>query len=266
MDIAKITDLAVQYGLKVLFAIGVWIIGSIIVSGIVKLFKKMMEKSKVDVSLSKFLESIAKIGLKILLFITVASVLGIKMTAFVTILGAAGLAVGLALQGSLSNFAGGVLILLFKPFKVGDFIQAQGHMGVVKEIQIFNTVLNTPDNKVIIIPNGSLSNNSMVNFSSEERRRVDLSFGVGYESNVKQVITIIKSQIEAHPSILKDPEPFVRLGELGDSSLNFTVRVWAKAADYWKVHFDLIENVKEQFDQNNISIPFPQMDVHLDKN
>jgi small conductance mechanosensitive channel len=262
----KYYPMLISYGTKIVLAILVWVIGSMVISALLKLVKKGMGKAKTDVSLAKFLQSMIAIGLKLLLFITAISVLGIKMTAFITILGAAGLAVGLALQGSLANFAGGVLILLFKPFKVGDFIQAQGQMGSVQEIQIFNTILTTPDNKRIIIPNAALSNNTMVNFSSEPRRRVDFSFGVGYGSNVKKVIEIINGEINSHKLILSDPEPMVRLGELADSSLNFTVRVWVEAADYWTVYFDILENVKEAFDKNEISIPFPQMDVHLDKN
>ncbi|MCD4820308.1 MAG: mechanosensitive ion channel [Candidatus Cloacimonetes bacterium] len=265
MSKEKIIELIIQYGGKLLLAIVVWIVGSIVISFVLKMFKKILDKNKTDISLSKFLQSIAKISLKMLLFITVASLLGIKMTAFVAILGAAGLAVGLALQGSLGNFAGGVLILLFKPFKIGDFIEAQGFTGTVKEIQIFNTILNTPDNKRVIIPNGGLSNNSMINYSSESTRRVDFNFGVGYESDIAAVKEILMNIVSNNEMVLKNPAPFVRLGELADSSINFIVRVWVKPENYWDVHFDTIERVKLSFDKNNINIPYPHIDVNLTK-
>jgi len=198
------------------------------------------------------------------LIISIAGMVGIEMTSFVAILGAAGLAVGLAMQGTLQNFAGGVMILLFKPYKVGDFIDAAGHMGTVKEIQIFNTILNTPDNKIIIIPNGTLANSSMTNFSTMETRRVDFSFGIGYGDDFEKAKAIIQDIISKDERIHKDPKPFARVGELADSSVNITTRVWVNA-DYWDVHFDMIENVKKRFDAEGISIPYPQMDVHLDK-
>jgi len=207
-----------------------------------------------------FIRSIAGIALKIMLWITVISMLGVKMTSFIAVLGAAGLAVGLALQGSLANFAGGVLIMLFRPFKVGDFISAQGHMGTVHSIQIFNTILKTVDNRTIIIPNGNLANSDLVNFSTEPTRRVDFSFGISYEDDFQKAKAIINQLIEKDERIFT---PFVRVGELADSSVNITVRVWANAADYWGIHFDLIENVKSEFDKQKISIPFPQSDVHL---
>jgi len=199
------------------------------------------------------------------LFISVAGMVGIEMTSFIAILGAAGLAVGLALQGTLQNFAGGVMILLFKPFKVGDVLEAQGYVGSVKEIQIFNTIMATPDNKIIIIPNGSLANSSMTNYSTMDTRRVDFSFGIGYDDDFDKAKEIIKGLIDADERILKDPAPFVRVGELADSSVNITTRVWVNAPEYWNVHFDMIENVKRSFDKEKISIPYPQMDVHLDK-
>jgi small conductance mechanosensitive channel len=199
------------------------------------------------------------------LFISVAGMVGIEMTSFIAILGAAGLAVGLALQGTLQSFAGGVMILLFKPFKVGDVLEAQGYVGSVKEIQIFNTIMATPDNKIIIIPNGSLANSSMTNYSTMDTRRVDFSFGIGYDDDFDKAKEIIKGLIDADERILKDPAPFVRVGELADSSVNITTRVWVNAPEYWNVHFDMIENVKRSFDKEKISIPYPQMDVHLDK-
>jgi small conductance mechanosensitive channel len=188
---------------------------------------------------------------------------GIATTSFVAILGAAGLAIGLALQGSLANFAGGVLILLFKPFKVGDYIEAQGYSGTVNEIQIFNTILKSLDNKTIIIPNGNLSNDCITNYSTEPLRRVDFVFGIGYEDDIKKAKEVLLTIIKSDSRVLKEPEPFVSIGELGDSSVNFTVRVWCNKEAYWDVYFDMFEKVKLEFDKQGISIPFPQRDVHL---
>jgi len=225
----------------------------------------MMIKRNLDASLIPFLSSIIGIILKAALFISVAGMIGIEMTSFVAILGAAGLAVGLVLQGTLQNFAGGVMLLLFKPFKVGDVLSAQGFTGSVKEIQIFNTIMATPDNRIIIIPNGGLANSAMTNFSTMDTRRVDFSFGIGYDDDFEKAKSLIRSLIDADSRILKDPEPFVRVGELADSSVNITTRVWVNAADYWAVHFDLIENVKKTFDKEKVSFPYPQMDVHTNQ-
>jgi len=259
----KILEQVVYYGPKLVVALITLIAGLWIINGLVKFIFKKIPRSKMDVTLSSFLRSIISIILKILLWITVISMLGIKMTSFVAILGAAGLAVGLSLQGSLSNFAGGVLIMLFKPYKVGDFIEAQGHTGTVNSIQVFNTILKTPDNKTIIIPNGALSNSSIVNYSSETQRRVDLNFGIGYDDDIPKAREIIQKIIDADNRILKNPAPQIAVAELGDSSVNFVCRVWVNTVDYWGVHFDLIEKVKIAFDESKISIPFPQRDVHI---
>lgn len=253
----------VTYGMKLVGAVLTLVIGLWIVNQIVSRAGKMMVKSNVDESLVPFLKSLLNIGLKVAVVITAASVASIEMTSFVAILGAAGLAVGLALQGTLQNFAGGVIILLLKPFKVGDFIDATGYMGTVKAIQIFHTILKTADNKIVIIPNGSLANSSLTNFSEMPQRRVDFSFGIGYNDDFQQAKAIISSIIEADSRIKKDPAPFVRVGELADSSVNITTRVWVDAAEYWNVHFDMIETVKTKFDEAGINIPFPQMDVHV---
>ncbi len=249
-----------------LLAIIVLLIGLWAIKFVVKGLNKIMEKADVDISLRKFLSSLAGIGLKVLLLISVASMVGIATTSFVAILGAAGLAVGLALQGSLANFAGGVLILLFKPFKVGDIIETQGFTAKVEEIQIFNTILKTPDNKTIIIPNGPISNGSIVNFSREPQRRVDFTFGIGYEDDIAKAKSVLNKLLENDPRVLKDPAPFVALSELADSSVNFTVRAWVNSADYWDLYFDLPEKVKLAFDANKLSIPYPQQDVHLYQN
>ncbi len=260
-----VQGLVVDYGLKLIYAVVTLVIGLWIIGMITRGFSKTLEKREVDPSLIPFLRSVINIMLKVALVVTVATMMGIEMTSFVAILGAAGLAVGLALQGTLQNFAGGVMILLFKPYKVGDVITAGGHTGGVKEIQIFNTILTTPDNKIIILPNGSLANSSMVNFSTMPTRRVDFSFGIGYNDDFEKAKSILHDIIAADSRIHKDPEPFVRVGELADSSVNITVRVWADSADYWGIHFDMIEAVKKRFDAEGISIPYPQMDVHVDQ-
>jgi small conductance mechanosensitive channel len=260
---SKAIELIMTYGPKLLLAIVVLLIGLWIVKLVVKAFRKAMEKGGMDVSLQHFLASLANILLKALLFISVASMVGIATTSFVAILGAAGLAIGLALQGSLANFAGGVLILLFKPFKVGDFINAQDHAGTVNSIKVFFTELKTPDNKTIILPNGALSNSSIVNFSTEPRRRVDMTFGIGYADDIQKAKGVLNRLVQTDTRILKDPEPAVVLSELADSSVNFAVRVWCNAADYWNIFFDMQEKVKESFDKEGISIPFPQQDLHV---
>ncbi len=269
IDIQKYVDqlieMAVTYGPKLILAILTFIIGSWIISGLIKSLGKVMEKKNVDPSLTPFLKSLLGVLLRVMLIISVISMVGIEMTSFIAILGAAGLAIGLSLQGTLQNFAGGVMILLFKPFKVGQFIDATGYMGTVKEIQIFNTILTTPDNKRIIIPNGALADSSMTNFSAEPTRRVDWTFGIGYGDDYDKAKEVLLSWIEADPRALKDPEPFVALSELADSSVNIVVRVWVDPADYWGLYFDMNEKVYKEFGKHGLNIPFPQMDVHLDK-
>ena len=255
--------LAWEYGPQLLMAILVLIIGMWIVNRVVRLTSKGMEKASVEPTLARFLGSLVSVGLKALLLISVASMIGIETTSFIAILGAAGLAIGLALQGSLGNFAGGVLVLLFKPFKVGDFIDAQGVAGTVSEIQIFNTIIKTPDNKVIIVPNGAVSNGVITNFSKEATRRVDFVFGIGYGDDIKKAKEVIARLVDADERAMKDPAPTIVVSELADSSVNITCRVWVNASDYWGVFFDLTENVKLTFDAEGISIPFPQQDVHM---
>ena len=261
----KAIGLVMEYGPKLILAIVVLIIGMWIIKGIRKIATKALQRGKVEISLQKFLVSMINIGLKILLLISVASMIGIATTSFVAILGAATFALGLALQGSLSNFAGGVLILLLKPFKVGDVIEAQGYVGTVDAIQIFNTTLKTFDNKMIYIPNGSLSNGNITNYSQEPIRRVDMTFGIGYGDDIKRAKEVLIRLVNEDQRILKDPAPLVVVANLGDSSVDFAVKVWSKTGDYWGVFFDMQEKVKLTFDQENISIPFPQTDVHLFK-
>jgi small conductance mechanosensitive channel len=267
MNFEKILELAkqllVDYGPALLMAvitlvIGLWVI-KILTNGI----QRVMQKSRVEPSLHKFLASLFSIILKVLLLISVASMVGIETTSFIAILGAAGLAIGLALQGSLGNFAGGVLILLFKPYKVGDFVDAQGVTGTVNEIQVFNTVLKTPDNKTVIVPNGAISNGIITNFSTEETRRVDMTFGIGYSDDIDKAKAVIQDLVTKDERILAEPAAQIAVSELADSSVNFVVRVWAKTSDYWGIYFDMQEAVKKNFDQNNVSIPFPQQDVHI---
>lgn len=223
-----------------------------------------MEARDYDVSLKNFLMNLIGWILKIVLIIVVLGTVGIETTSFAAILAAAGLAVGLALQGSLANFAGGVLIMIFKPIKIGDFIEAQGKVGTVREIEIFTTKLTTPDNKEIIIPNGKLSNDNIVNYSALELRRVDMVFGVGYKSDIKQTKDLLMEQLNNHPLILKDPAPLVRLNELADSSLKFNVRPWVKNSDYWAVYYDIMESSKNALDAAGIDIPYPH-NVQINK-
>ncbi|HKK09841.1 MAG TPA: mechanosensitive ion channel domain-containing protein [Bacteroidales bacterium] len=244
-------------GIIVLVA-GLWVVGII-----TRWFDKIMEKRDLNPSLRPFLKSLFNVTLKILLVITVMSMVGIQMTSFIAILGAAGLAIGMALSGTLQNFAGGVIILILKPFKVGDYITAGGHSGTVHEIQIFNTILKTPDNKTIILPNGSISNNSMINFSEEPTRRVDLEFGIGYSDDIDKAKEILWDIIKKDERVLKDPEALIAVKELANSSVNIAVRVWVKSENYWPYFWDIHESVKKEFDKNGVSIPFPQTDVHL---
>ncbi len=254
-----------QYGLRLLGALVVLVIGLWLIKVVVRGSRRLINKGKLDASLASFLGSTIDILLKIILAISVMSMMGIQVTSFIAILGAASLAIGMALSGTLQNFAGGVMILLFKPFKMGDFITAQGFSGVVKEIRIFVTVLTTPDNKTIYIPNGPLSNGSLTNFSTQPHRRVDWTFGIAYGDDFDKAKAMLMGMIKEDKRILSQPAPFVALGELADSSVNLTVRVWVKAADYWGAYFDMNEKFYKNAGKFGLSIPFPQMDVHLDK-
>jgi len=258
-------NLLVVWGPKLVGAILALIVGLWLANMIANGLGRRMEKNEVDPSLRPFLKSLVGTLLKVLVVVSVLGMVGIQMTSFIAILGAAGLAVGMALSGTLQNFAGGAMILIFRPFKVGDFIEAQGYAGSVNTIQIFNTILKTPDNKTIIIPNGGLSTSSMVNYSTEATRRVDWTFGIAYGDDIDKAKEVLSGLLKTNDKVLKDPEPFIELGELADSSINFTVRAWVNAADYWSVHFYMLENVYRKFGEAGLNIPFPQMDVHLDK-
>ncbi|TJY32515.1 mechanosensitive ion channel family protein [Pontimicrobium aquaticum] len=259
----KLIDFASVYGIKVIGAIIIWIIGSWVIKKIIRGIKKVMSKRDYDESLQKFLLNLIHWSLKILLVIAILGQLGVETTSFAAILAAAGLAIGMALQGSLGNFAGGVLLMIFKPIKIGDLIEAQGEIGVVKEIEIFTTKLTGLSNKEIIIPNGALSNGNIINYTTEGTRRVDLTFGVGYDSNIKQTKEVLMQVLTSHPLVLKDPQPTVNVSELADSSVNFAVRPWCKSEDYWAVYFDITEQTKEALDAAGIEIPYPhQVEIH----
>lgn len=262
---ADLTAMAIPYGIKLVSAIVTLVIGLMIANMLVSLTKKILTKSEVDPSLTSFLGSMVGMLLKALVYITALSVLGVEMTSFVAILGAAGLAIGLALSGTLQNFAGGVMILLFKPYKIGDVIEAQGYTGSVKEIQIFVTILTTPDNKTILIPNGPLATSSITNYSTQPTRRVDWEFGIAYGDDVDKAYEALNKLIAADERILKDPEHFMALKTLGDSAVVIVVRAWVKAPDYWGVFFKMNEDVYKTFDGAGLSFPFPQMDVHVSK-
>jgi small conductance mechanosensitive channel len=262
--LATVYELIVKYGMTFIMAIVVLIVGLIVIKWITRALVRLMKKGNVNPSLIPFLRSLSNILLKAMLIISVMGMVGIEMTSFIAVLGAAGLAVGLALQGTLQNFAGGVMILLFKPYEVGHFIEAQGFMGTVKEIQIFTTVLNTPDNRKVIIPNSPLATGSITNFSAMPTRRIDFSFGIGYGDDIDKAKDILLKMAEKDDRVLKeDNPPQVMVEALGDSSVNLKLRTWVKSEDYWSLFFDVTENVKKQFDAAGISIPFPQSDVHL---
>ena len=259
----KLVDLATSWGIKLLAALVILVVGLKLINWLKKWLQNSPKLDKLDQGLRSFLCSFSAIALYAVLVITIASVLGIPATSFLTILASCGVAIGLALQGSLSNFAGGLMILFFKPFKVGDFIEASGETGVVQEISVVYTVLLTLDNKRVTIPNGSLTNSVIENYSAEELRRVDLTFNTDYSADVEQVKAILNKLACGHPLALQSPAPFVRLSAHSDSALTYTVRVWCKNADYWDVYFDLTEGAKKAFDENGIQIPYPQMDVHV---
>jgi len=249
----------------VVSAIVALIVGLYVVGIMVKVIGKVLDQSNTDPSLTSFIRSLVSILLKVMVYITAIGMLGVEMTSFIAILGAAGLAVGMALSGTLQNFAGGVMILLFKPYKVGDVIEAQGYVGSVKEIQIFTSILTTPDNKTVLIPNGPLATGSLINFSTQDTRRVDWTIGIAYGDDLDKAYEVIKGFIGEDDRILKDPEPFMALSALADSSVNIVVRVWVNSPDYWGVFFDMNEKVYRSFDKEGLGIPFPQMDVHLHK-
>lgn len=262
--IDKGIEFVTEYGPKILGAILIYIIGSWIIKRIVKLVKKVMNKSNYDESLQRFLLNLISWALKILLILAVIGKLGVETTSFAAILAAAGLAVGLALQGSLSNFAGGVLIMIFKPYKIGDLIEAQGVLGAVKEIEIFTTKLITPENKLAIVPNGAMANGNIVNYTAEGKIRVDTVIGVAYEEDIKKTKEVLMNVLTSQQKVLKDPAPSVNVLELADSSVNFAVRPFCKPEDYWDVYFATYEGCKLALDEAGIEIPYPH-EVQVEK-
>lgn len=266
-SLVRYTDQAVElsmtYGPRLLLALITLVLGLWAIKLFVRGFRKGMERANIEPTLRRFLLSLASVLLKGILLVSVITMIGVETTSIIAVLGAAGLAVGLALQGSLANFAGGVLILMFKPFKVGDVIEAQGFLGRVHEIQIFNTVMKTLDNQRVVIPNGLLSNDCIKNVFAEETRRVDLTFGVSYDDDIPKVRSVLQQVLAAERRILPEPGQEIYVSEHADSSVNFLVRVWVNTDDYWGVHFNLLEQVKIAFDREGISIPFPQRDVHM---
>lgn len=255
-------SLGVNAGKSILLAILIFVVGRYVIRLINKLIANMLERRRVEPTIQSFLKSFTNILLTILLVITVISALGVNTTSFAALLASAGVAIGMALSGNLQNLAGGIILLLFKPYKIGDYIEAQGANGVVQEIQIFHTIILTVDNKQIYIPNGALSSGSITNYSAKELRRVDWTVGVEYGTDVEKVRAALMKLINADNRILKDPAPFIALRELASSSVDFTVRGWVKGADYWGVFFDMNKQIYEEFNRQGISFPFPQIQVH----
>ncbi len=255
--------LVLQYGGQVLLAIVTLLIGWWVIGKLTTAVLSLLEKRHIDRTLHGFIGALVGIGLRVLLLVSVAGMIGVETTSFIALIGAAGLAIGLALQGSLANFAGGMLIIMLRPFKAGEYIEAQGVGGTVDSIQIFHTILKTPDNKTVVIPNGSLSNGNIVNYSRQPTRRVDLNIGIDYGDDVKQAREILLRLARADERVFSDPAPVVWLVSLGDSSVNLSLRMWTNTSDYWGVFWDIQELAKETFDREGITIPFPQRTLHM---
>lgn len=263
--IEKATNMAIEFAPTVVMAILTLIIGLWIIGSLTKFANKSMKKRNVDDTIRPFLSSLINVGLKVLLLLSIAGMFGIETTSFVAVLGAMAFAIGLALQGSLGNFASGVMILLFRPYKVGDLVTIQGETGVIESIQIFNTVMLTPDNKKIILPNSIVTSGAITNISGQGEIRVDMTFGIGYSDDIDKAKKVIQQVADACPQVLKNKAVDIFVSELADSSVNFAVRPWAKSEHYWDVYFYMHEHIKKEFDKEEISIPFPQMDVYMPK-
>ena len=259
----QVQGMATDWGIKVIAALAIFIIGRWVAKGIRRGVRRMMEKGGADPIIIGFVGSIVYIAMLAFVIVAALGQLGIQTTSFIAILGAAGLAIGLALQGSLANFAAGFLMIIFRPFKVGDFVEAAGVAGVVKDMQIFTTTMKTGDNKTIIIPNAKISGDNIINYSAEENRRVDMTVGVAYDTDLSKVRDVLNDILGKDKRILSDPPSQVAVAELADSSVNFIVRVWTKSEDYWGVKFDTTETIKNRFDEAGIGIPFPQHDIHI---
>jgi small conductance mechanosensitive channel len=259
----RLQELVAFYGLKIVAALVIFIVGRWVAKALRRLAVRMLTKAKVEETLISFAGNLTYIALLVFVIIAALNQLGVQTTSFIAIIGAAGLAIGLALQGSLANFAAGVLVIIFRPFKVGDYIEGAGVAGVVEEIQIFTTQLKTPDNKTIIIPNAKITGDNITNYSAKDTRRVDMVLGVGYGDDLKKVREVLEDILAKDDRVLDDPAPTIGVLELGDNSVNFAVRPWVKTEDYWGAYFDVLETVKRRFSEEGISIPYPQRDVHL---
>ena len=265
-DFEKLTNTyIVPLGINISLALAVFIIGRMVAGIIVSLVEKLLAKAKMEEILINFISSIVSAVLTLFIIVAALDRLGVDTTSLIALMGAAGLVVGLALQGSLQNFAAGVMLIIFRPFKAGDYVDAGGTSGTVETIKIFNTVLKTPDNREVIVPNGAIYGGTITNFSARATRRIDMVFCIGYGDDIRKAKEVIKAILESDERILKDPEPLIAVGELGDNSVNFNVRPWVNSGYYWPVKFDLNERIKLAFDENGISIPYPQMDVHMAK-
>lgn len=263
LSIEKITDLALEFTPRMLGAIITLIVGFWIAARVASMVRRSMEQRSVDKTVRPFFVNLIQIGLKVLVVLSAASMFGLQVTSFIAILSAAAFAIGLALQGTLGHLASGVLILIFKPYKVGDFVIAQGHSGTVKEIQLFNTILTTLDNRIIIIPNGAVTGGAIENLTVTGERKLDLTFGIGYGDDIDKARSVIRSVIAECPGVMTDKEVDIFVRNLGDSSVDFAVRFWTKTPDYWAAFWYMQEHVKKAFDREGVNIPFPQMDVHV---
>ena len=259
----KLQEVVTLYGLRILAAVAIFIVGRWVARGFKGLAVRALTKANVDETLISFLGNLTYVTLLVFVIIAAVNQLGVQTTSFIAILGAAGLAVGLALQGSLANFAAGVLMIIFRPFRVGDYVEGGGTAGIVEEIQIFTTKLRTPDNKAIIVPNAKITGDNIVNYSVKDSRRMDMIVGVSYDDDYDQVKAVLEDILNKDGRILEEPAPKIGILEFGDNSVNFAFRPWVKTAEYWDVYFDLTEAIKKRFDEEGISIPYPQRDVHL---
>ena len=260
--INRLINWGIESGKSIIGAIIIYVVGRLIIKFLSHLLAKILEKRKLEISVQTVMKSLVNLLLNLILAFAIFAKLGVETTSFAALLASAGVAIGMALSGNLSNFAGGLIILVFKPFKVGDYIDGPGASGTVKEIQIFHTILTTTDNRIIYVPNGSMSSNVVTNYSKQETRRAEWTFGVEYGEDFEHVKAVLEQIIEADPRILKDPAPFIGLGALADSSVNITVRVWTKSADYWGVYYDMNKTVYATFNKEGIGFPFPQLTVH----
>ncbi|MFI3320867.1 MAG: mechanosensitive ion channel domain-containing protein [Rikenellaceae bacterium] len=263
--VSWLTSSVLSVGSKIVLALIIYIVGAWVIKRIIGMMKRVMEARSVEVSLSSFLISLVNITLMIFLIFTIVGVLGINTSSFLALFASAGLAIGMALSGTLQNFAGGVLILFLKPFKIGDFIEAQGFSGTVKEISLFSTLLNTPDNKMVIIPNGSLSNNTINNYSKESTRCISWVIGVSYGTDAKKVTEVVSSILDNHPLVLQDKVKLVEITTLNDSSVDFIIKAWCESSNYWALNFDIYRKIYDTFNAEGIEFPFPQVDVNLKK-